>query len=136
MGGQLRLHTLNNLKKAMMTALIHARPNFSKISILEIHASGFGLEEVLLHDGHSIAYFNNVLGPSARLKSIYETELMAIVLAMQKWRHYTLGRIHCQIYWSKGKGVSELMGFDLKFTKSQGLHIQWLMQSLGSLLAE
>lgn len=35
-----------------------------------------------------IAYFSKVLGMQARLKSIYEKELMAIVFAVLKWRHY------------------------------------------------
>ncbi|KAL8126622.1 hypothetical protein AgCh_013756 [Apium graveolens] len=54
-------------------------------------ASGFGLGAVLLQNEHPIAYFSKVLGKRTRLKSIYEKELIAIVLAVQKWRPYLLG---------------------------------------------
>lgn len=47
---------------------------------------------VLLQDKHPVAFFSKVLGPRARLKLVYEKELMTIVLAVQKWRHYLLGR--------------------------------------------
>lgn len=39
-----------------------------------------------------IAYFSQVLSARAQGKSIYERELVAIVLSVQKWRHYLLGR--------------------------------------------
>lgn len=39
-----------------------------------------------------IAYFSNVLPPRARLKSVYERELMVIVFVVQKWRHYLLDK--------------------------------------------
>lgn len=39
-----------------------------------------------------MAYFSKILGQRARSKPIYEKELMAIVLAIQKWRHFLLGR--------------------------------------------
>lgn len=39
-----------------------------------------------------MAYFSKGLSLAARWKSVYERELLAIVLAIQKWRHYLLGR--------------------------------------------
>lgn len=79
------------LKTAMVTAPTLAMPNFSKMFVLETDASEYGLVAVLLQDQHPVAYYSYTLGVWARTKSIYEKELMAIVLAIQKWRHYLLG---------------------------------------------
>jgi len=39
-----------------------------------------------------IAYFSKALSPNNLSKSAYEKELMALVLAVQHWRPYLLGR--------------------------------------------
>ena len=39
-----------------------------------------------------IAFFSKALSDGNLAKSVYEKELMALVLCIQHWRHYLLGR--------------------------------------------
>lgn len=46
---------------------------------------------MLMQDGHLTAYFNRALSNRTLEKSVYEKELMALVLAIQHSRPYLLG---------------------------------------------
>ncbi|TYJ99689.1 Transposon Ty3-G Gag-Pol polyprotein [Cucumis melo var. makuwa] len=81
-----------NLKLAMTTNLVLALPDWSLPFVVETDASGIGLGAVLSQNGHPIAFFSQKLSPRAQTKSIYVRELMVVVLSVQKWRHYLLGR--------------------------------------------
>ena len=47
---------------------------------------------MLLQEGWPLAFFSQALPPPAHLKLVYERELMAVVCAIKKWRHYLMGR--------------------------------------------
>ncbi|KAA0043868.1 Retrotransposable element Tf2 [Cucumis melo var. makuwa] len=81
-----------NLKLAMTTIPVLALPDWSLPFMVEIDASGSGLGAVLSQNGHPITFFSQKLSPRAQSKSIYKRELMAVVLSVQKWQHYLLGR--------------------------------------------
>lgn len=67
-------------------------PDFSEQFEIETDASGFGFGAVLMQKRHPIAYFSHTLSTSDRGKLVYERELMVVVMAVQQWRPYLLGK--------------------------------------------
>lgn len=80
------------LKTTMTSIPILAMPDFFKKFIVKTNASGQGLSIVLMQEGRPIVFLSKALSRRNKRKSVYEKELMTIVLAFQKWWHYLLGR--------------------------------------------
>ncbi|GKD53695.1 transposon ty3-G gag-pol polyprotein [Tanacetum coccineum] len=125
-----------DLKKALTTAPTLGLPNWSLPFTLECDASGVGIGAVLTQNGRPLAYFSAPLKGTMLSWSTYEKEMLAVVKAVRKWRHYLLGRTfvvktdHMSLKYlleqrittpAQAKWLSKLLGYDYKIEYKKGV---------------
>jgi hypothetical protein len=135
----------HSLKHALTTAPCLALPDFSHPFHIETDACAVGVGAVLLQNGHPLAYISKALGPRNQGLSTYEKEYLAILIAVEQWRHYLLQgefyihtdqkslvhlneqRLHTQ--WQQ-KVFTKLLGLQYKIIYKKGLTMALLMPYL------
>lgn len=125
-----------DLKAAMVRAPVLSMPDFKEKFVIETDASGGGIGAVLMQQHHPIAYLSKALAPKHLGLSTYEKELLALVMAVTKWRSYLLGRQfiiktdhHSLKYLVEQrmvtpiqqKWLSKLLGFDYEIQYKKGV---------------
>lgn len=78
------------LKQALCSAPVLALPDFALPFHIEIDACATGIGAVLQQRGHPIAFMSNALSPRNQGLSTYKKEYLAILMAIEQWRHYLL----------------------------------------------
>lgn len=68
------------LKEAICSAPVLALPNFTEQFCVETDPCGQGFRAVLQQKGQSVAYFSKALGVNHQALSIYDKEIMAIIM--------------------------------------------------------
>lgn len=67
-------------------------PKFQEPFCVDADASGQGVEAVLQQKGKPIAFFSKGLGVRHQTLSIYEKEMLVVLLEVKKWHFYLVGR--------------------------------------------
>ena len=71
-----------SLKDSLIQSPVLALPDFSKVFVVEVDASGYGIGVVLMQNHHPIAFISRVLNIQQQSLSTYEKELLAVVFAV------------------------------------------------------
>jgi hypothetical protein len=124
-----------DLKIAMTQTPVLTLPNFDKSFTVETDACQDGIGAVLMQQGQPVAYLSKGLGIKQQSLSIYEKEFLALIMAIEKWRHYlqrqefiilidhkSLAYLNEQNLHSElqRKAMTRLMGLQFKIQYKQG----------------
>jgi len=105
----------DSLKERITTALILALPDNSRPFRIEADSSDFATGAVLSQQlpeddkWHPVAFLSKSLSPVERNYEIHDKEMLAIVRALEEWRHFVEGaEHHCKI-WTDHKNLQYFM---------------------------
>jgi len=105
----------NSLKEQITTAPILALPENSRPFQIEADSSDFTTRAVLSQQSpednkwHPVAFLSKSLSPVERNYEIHDKEMLAIVRALEEWRHFVEGTEHrCEI-WTDHKNLQYFM---------------------------
>ena len=79
------------LKAKLMSQPLLVLPDLNKTFEVHCDASGESLGTVLSQEGHPIAYESRRFQAQEKTLGIYEKELLAVIHALDTWKHYLMG---------------------------------------------
>lgn len=78
------------LQEALCSAPVLGLPDFNLPCHIETDASGTGIGAVLQQKDHPLAFISKSLSIRNQGLTVYEKEYLAILMAVDTWRHYLL----------------------------------------------
>jgi transposase InsO family protein len=105
----------DSLKGAVTSAPILASPDSSRSFRIEADSSDFATGAVLSQQSlvdnkwHPVAFLSKSLSPVERNYEIHDKEMLAIIRAMEEWRHFLEGAEHQFEVWTDHKNLEYFM---------------------------
>ena len=101
----------DELKKRFTEEPVLMMPDQTKPFQIETDASKYATGAVLTQldsngDRHPISFISKTFSPAERNYEIYDRELLAIIRALEEWRHYIQGSPHTTIVLSDHKNLT------------------------------
>ena len=102
----------SKLKDQFISSPIIIHPDRSRQFIVEVDASDTGVGAILSQRSpkdnklHPCAFFSHKLDPPERNYDVGNRELLAVVKALEEWRHWLEGAEHPFIVWTDHKNLS------------------------------
>ncbi|KAF5783699.1 putative nucleotidyltransferase, Ribonuclease H [Helianthus annuus] len=78
------------LKSALTSAPVLTLPDPTQPFVIEADASAGGVGAVLMQNRHPVSFLSKALSPRQNALSVYEKELLAIMLAVKQWHYYLI----------------------------------------------
>ena len=88
-----RDEAFNNLKKILASEPVLKLLDFGKAFKVIVDACAQGIGGILQQEGHPTAYKSRQLRIHEKNYPTHDLELLAVVHALKKWRHYLLGQV-------------------------------------------
>jgi hypothetical protein len=114
----------DTLEQAMSQTPVLTLPDFNCPFVIETDACDSGIGAVLLQQGHSVAYLSRALGVNNKKMSIYEKEILSIMMAVDKWRAYL----------QRGPFIIKTDHKSLCYLEDQVLHIELQRKAMTKLI--
>ena len=101
----------DELKKQFTEELVLMMPDQSRSFQIETDASKYATGAVLTQldsngDRHPVSFISKTFSPAKRNYEIHDRELLAIIRALEEWRHYIQGSPHTTIILSDHKNLT------------------------------
>jgi len=107
--------TFERLKAAVTTAPVLVLPQDSEPFRIEADSSDFASGAVLSQQlpreekWHPVAFYSKSLSPVERNYEIHDKEMLAIIHALEEWRHFLEGARHPVEIWTDHKNLEYFM---------------------------
>ena len=90
---KLRDQAFNKVKEILASKPLLKLPDFEKTFEVIVDACGRGIGGILQQEHHPIAYESQHLCTHEKNYPTHDLELLAVVHALKKWRHYLLNQV-------------------------------------------